>query len=361
MKWKKYFICSLAFLPVLFSFIFSLPANAADLSTAYFDLNYRSVYGGDFLWKNSILYGYANRTPVYSFRSYQFTTSPITPTGNYATIHFETNIVGNSFSRNYINFVNRNQWSILVCSSTVGGTKTIQASNVNTSVTDWEDSNGYNTTLTVYGDVALSGLTSDSQRITCMVGSSDYELFVANMYNSANIYFEQNPMSILYTSNASDILLQTQINQNQIMIEGIGQTTDAVNNASQNLQNTINAQSQQQQDQYDEEKQEESQREESGNESADEMAGVFNFSIPNPFLPILSMFTDGNSCVDIPTIAGMVGSDNTQYCPWFPASVRSVLTPVIGLASSIILFGFIVGWLTGSTRGSIEQVQEVSK
>lgn len=138
-------------------------------------------------------------------------------------------------------------------------------------------------------------------------------------------------------------LLQQQIGQNGVMI-------------SQNdeIINSLQSQSQQQQDQYDEEKQEESEREESGNESADQMAGVFSFSIQNPFTALFGAFTSGNTCVNIPTIAAMTNSDNTQYCPWFPASVRNVLTPVLSMFSMILIFGFIISWLNGNdANGSI--------
>ena len=179
------------------------------------------------------------------------------------------------------------------------------------------------------------------------------------LYSGSDSFVKINSISYDATTSSDPTIgyLQQQIDQNQTIIN----QNQTIINEQQATTDAINEQTQQEQDQYDQEKQEESEREQSGNEDADQMSGIFQFSIPNPFLPILSMFTDGGSCVSIPTIASMVGSDNTQFCPWFPASVRNVLTPVIGLSSSIILFGFIISWLTGSTRGSVEEVVEVSK
>ena len=63
---------------------------------------------------------------------------------------------------------------------------------------------------------------------------------------------------------------------------------------------------------------------------------------------IFELFND-SGCVSIPTIAGMVGSDETTYCPWFDSSVRNILTPVFGFSSMILLFGFVIYWLRGGS------------
>lgn len=81
------------------------------------------------------------------------------------------------------------------------------------------------------------------------------------------------------------------------------------------------------------------------------LSHLFNFSLFNPFAPIFALFQDNSGCYNIPTIAGMLHSETTLYCPWFPSSVRSVLTPVFSLASVMLLFGFIVRWL-GSSSGN---------
>ena len=79
---------------------------------------------------------------------------------------------------------------------------------------------------------------------------------------------------------------------------------------------------------------------------------LFNFSFINPFEPILHLFTDSNSCVQIPTIASMIHSDETQVCPWFDSNVRSIVTPVLGISSMMLVFGFAVRWL-GARSGNL--------
>lgn len=81
---------------------------------------------------------------------------------------------------------------------------------------------------------------------------------------------------------------------------------------------------------------------------------LFNFNIFNPFLPLMNMFSDQSSCANIPIIAGMIHSEETQVCPWFPQSVRQILTPVISLASAMLVFGFFVRWLGASSGNFFE-------
>lgn len=192
---------------------------AASIATSRFDLEYIGSPNGSYTWANGLLYDQS--TSVQYARRYQFTTSNLTPTGNYASIHFETNIVANASNQSYLNFVNRDYLSVLACSSSAAGSLQIEGSSVSTAVTSWTDNqNRPSKTLTVYGDIALGGLSvNQQQQIVCAVGSSSYAFFSTN-YSSAtaNMYFEQNPMTILYTNNQSESLLQSQIYQNEILI-----------------------------------------------------------------------------------------------------------------------------------------------
>lgn len=81
------------------------------------------------------------------------------------------------------------------------------------------------------------------------------------------------------------------------------------------------------------------------------LKNMFTFQVLNPFTPIFSLFSDSDSCANIPIIAGMLHSEETQVCPWFSSNVRSVLTPVFGLSAMMLVFGFAVRWL-GSSSGN---------
>lgn len=128
----------------------------------------------------------------------------------------------------------------------------------------------------------------------------------------------------------------TIIGQNQQIIDGQQKQTEAIEN-----------QTKQDKEQYESEKKEESDRENQGNADAEQAQGIFNFNILNPFAPLFEMFNP-SGCVSIPTLSDWLNTEDTQVCPWFPAKVRSVVTPVLSIASMMLLFGFVVGWLNGN-------------
>lgn len=119
-------------------------------------------------------------------------------------------------------------------------------------------------------------------------------------------------------------------------------------------QNRLQAeQNKQEQDRYEQDKQEEADREDAANDASKEAQGMFSFTFLNPFIGIFELF-NSSGCVEIPTIARWVHSDTSTVCPWFSQEVRDVLTPVFGLSSMMLLFGFAVSWLNGNdSNGSI--------
>lgn len=82
------------------------------------------------------------------------------------------------------------------------------------------------------------------------------------------------------------------------------------------------------------------------------LTSLFNFNIFNPFAPLFGLFINQDRCVNIPTLASMLHSNETQVCPWFDSSIRSIVTPVLGIASIMLLFGFVVHWL-GARSGNL--------
>ena len=89
------------------------------------------------------------------------------------------------------------------------------------------------------------------------------------------------------------------------------------------------------------------------------LTNLFSFNIVNPFQPIFAMFSgnfdvNNERCASIPTIAGMLNSPESVVCPFFPATVRSIGTSVLGLASTMLIFGFFVHWLGSSSGNNFE-------
>lgn len=83
------------------------------------------------------------------------------------------------------------------------------------------------------------------------------------------------------------------------------------------------------------------------------LSNLFNFSFINPFSGIFDLFTNGDSCASIPTLASMIHSEETQVCPWFDSTTRNILTPVLGLSSMMLIFGFAVRWLKSSSGNDL--------
>lgn len=81
------------------------------------------------------------------------------------------------------------------------------------------------------------------------------------------------------------------------------------------------------------------------------LTSMFSFNFFNPFVPIFNLFTDNSSCASIPTLASMLHSNETQVCPWFDSTTRNIVTPVLGLSSMMLVFGFVVRWL-GARSGN---------
>lgn len=89
------------------------------------------------------------------------------------------------------------------------------------------------------------------------------------------------------------------------------------------------------------------------------LVNLFGFLFLNPFAPIFQLFSNNETCAQIPTLASLIHSEETQVCPWFDSNVRNILTPVLGLSSMMLIFGFAVRWL-GSGSGNMFIDDDVS-
>lgn len=91
----------------------------------------------------------------------------------------------------------------------------------------------------------------------------------------------------------------------------------------------------------------------------DHLINLFGFSFFNPFAPLFTMFTDSNTCANIPIIAGMLHSEESTYCSWFSSETRGILTPVLGIAGMMLVFGFAVRWLGASSGNLFEDAGHI--
>lgn len=177
----------------------------------------------------------------------------------------------------------------------------------------------------INGVVWVQILSDNYWSLTLQANFQNFSDFTATFYDGtvADIVFNDTGSAI--------------INQTEELKNSQQQTTDAVNN-----------QTEQQKNQYEQDKQEEADREQAGKDDAGIAGGIFNFSVLNPFAPLLHLFNPGNACVSIPVLSSWLHTEQTSVCPFFPSGVRSIVTPVLGISSMMLLFGFVMRWLRGS-------------
>ena len=232
------------FIPFFAFFLMSHNVFAVSVGTSSFDLHYKANSSSQFVWQNNMLYGSSNGVIVSSggsINQYQFNTSAVEAGGSSASIHFETNIVSTwYFDYSYNPWVNLSQQNVIVCNSSPAGATTISR-NLGTATTLW--GNRQANTLTLYGDVTVSGLTAGTTyTFTCAIGSSDYSFYDINStIGSSNVWFEQNPLTFSWFTDESQALMQTQINQNETIIN---LNQQIINSQNQNTQDIINNQNQ---------------------------------------------------------------------------------------------------------------------
>ena len=168
-------------------------------------------------------------------------------------------------------------------------------------------------------------------------------------YFGAKIFIEQasTHLAVGASEDQAAAKYNTLISQNQTIIE---QNHSMINNQHfgnrqlMDVNDKLYKQTEQQKNQYNEQKNEEKSREDSGKNDSNKLGSLFSFTAFNPFSGLFGLFT-GGGCKPIPTIGKMLNKPDATYCPWFPNNVRSILTPVLGISSMMLIFGFFVRWL----------------
>lgn len=199
--------------------------------------SYLSASNGQF----SNASGLVTLTNVRAIRSYGMRFDSLYSNGNYASMHFETNLVAwGSYTQenpNANHWINRDRLVVQGCSFN-NRALTIETQTINTAVTKWTDysdspSYGFlKHTLTVYGDITFSNVPSGSTgTIVCDVSTNNSsDFFWSNGAYGQYVYWEKNPTILVFGSNINDALLQTQIEQNETIIN---QNQTIINNQNE--------------------------------------------------------------------------------------------------------------------------------
>lgn len=248
---KKCFgVLLVLFITFLFSFGNSLDAFAVNPNTNKINFYMRQHSEQSYSWSQYVDSGYSNRFySVDAVRQYGIQYDNIYTTGNYASLHFETNIVAvaQSLTQNdstAFRWLNLDRIVVKHCTFS-GSPLIIETNNIETVITEWwqETSNNYwsySSTLTLYGDVTLSGIPANTGgTFVCDVGTDvNNDYFWSDESLGSMIYWEKNPSNMIFGSSLNDSLLQTQINQNNTVINQNQEIIDRDSEDRDELQNT---------------------------------------------------------------------------------------------------------------------------
>ncbi len=208
--------------------------SAISLNTRSFSLNLLTSNGSSYNWVGGILYN--QDVQAQSIKKYEFWSSEFTPTGTKATIQFYTNIVGKSSTQHAysLDFVNLDYMSILQCVH-ANSVKTIVSQSLNIYETDWDYQGAIRKTATFAGTVTIDGLdTGTTGQLYCTVGSDSFAFAVNTLSTTTGTwYFEANDMTIDFSTNISDALLNQQIGQNNTIISQNQQIIQSQQQANQ--------------------------------------------------------------------------------------------------------------------------------
>lgn len=87
-----------------------------------------------------------------------------------------------------------------------------------------------------------------------------------------------------------------------------------------------------------------------------DLSHLFIFSIPISSTPLGGLFSGYNNsqCASIPLISNLLHAEEEVVCPFFTKVVRDIATPILASASVLLLFGFLVRWLSSSSGNYYE-------
>ena len=244
---RKLFIIVALLSAVLFLSLKSIDVSAVSPNTKKINFYLREFDQQAYSWSQYRDPGFSHAfSGVAAVRQYGIQYENLYTTGNYASLHFETNIVAvTERSTNYasaFSWLNRDRIVVKHCTFN-GSSINIETNNISTAVTTWWQQVGnnwlYSSTLTVYGDVTLSGIPNNTGgTFVCDIGTDvNNDYFWSNEDTGSFIYWEKNESNMIFGSSLNESLLQTQIEQNNTIINQSTEYYDKTYESVDNIEN----------------------------------------------------------------------------------------------------------------------------
>lgn len=235
---KKVLVLAGILMPFFAVLLMSHNTSAISIGPAVFGLRYNNQplnNTPNYQWNLDLYAGPNYSVNAYSLNGVRVQTANLAFGGNHASIHAEINIVawraGDNVSA-YNAWTNMPYINVFAVGATNSSPKIAQT-NVTYAITPWDyDSRGvpHRSTLTLYVDLAVADLSQGTNGyIAFLVGNDTFSFASTSGYVTTKYYVEQAPMNIEFSNNINDVLLQTQINQNNTMISLQQQQIDQQN------------------------------------------------------------------------------------------------------------------------------------
>ena len=305
----------------LCSWLSSVSVSALERQPSYYNAYY-SVYTQSAEWTTHIAQNQA--VSMYQLYRYEWVIDNVQFTGNIANLHFETNIVLANAPLDG-RFHNTDLLTISYCGSS-GNNINVRAKNISSIQTRWNGQMGghpYSTdniTLTIYGDVILTGLpTTGTHDLYCGVQLSNGWAFAAvnppsspTPINSMQFTFEQQPTSLVFQSSESEALQRQQID----ILNNVNQS---IQDGSQNIVNAIQNQYDEQDEKYQNQAESNSDTINSDTEASESQANNLLELVYTVIHTIRDRTPSGNCRLNMPSM--FVNTNSSQVLDLCPPSI----------------------------------------
>lgn len=222
-KWvvlrRLFFAFCSVLLAIVLPIISTRNASAVSVGPSIFGLSYRAPSSSSYTWNTNLYAGFDYKVYANYVNGVRIGLSSTSFTGNYASIHTEVNIVSAENVR-HNQWVNLKYQAPYTVARVGSGNLKIEQSSCSSAITPWTTTGSYplRSTLTLYCDVTVSGLPQGSSgEIAMLIGNTSYA-FADSSVSPSYYYVEKAVTNIEFSTNINDALLNTQVQQNQQMI-----------------------------------------------------------------------------------------------------------------------------------------------
>lgn len=185
-----------------------------------------------------------------------------------------------------------------------------------------------------------------SFNITASGGSVFLVLYPSEFISAGKIVHWRIVPGVDYSSDIQSVIsaINNQTDYSQ-SLNNINNNINSVNNNLRNIQDTAEQANDDANDRYQDEKDTINDNGDTATGSWDDAQENLQFSAPTGLFSWLWSLGSVDDCVQIPVLASLLHSTESQYCSWYPTSIRSIISPIINIFIICLMSGFVFSWL----------------